>query len=145
MKQVIYLDQILPHNETIQDRLDKDNANKRLKRNIAFVYGYSSKPKEWNFIGDLAKLFVNPIAAIVKAAKGPKYAKSKQQQDTKDAALQVQISWYERKVAEIHNRLYTIPKDLPHAYLDELSTVRPPPTTTTYPPHNEQTHWKTHT
>ena len=60
------------------------------------MYGYSSKPKECNVVGDIAKIFFNPIAAIVKAAKGPKYADSKQAQDIKDAALQVQISWYAR-------------------------------------------------
>jgi hypothetical protein len=59
-----------------------------------------------------------------------------------DAALQVQISWYEREIAKIHNRLDTIPMDLPQSYLDGLSTVTPPPTTTTFPPHNRNTHWK---
>jgi hypothetical protein len=130
MKQVVNLDQNLPHNETIQDRLDKNNAHKRLKRDIACLYGYSSKPKECHVIGDVAEYFVNSIAAIVKAAKRPKYADSKQQQNLKDAALQVQISWHEREVEKIHNRLYTIPKDLPQSYLKGLSTVKPPPTTT---------------
>jgi hypothetical protein len=88
---------------------------------------------------------VNPIAAIVKAAKGPRYADSKQAQDIKDAALQVQISWYEREVARLHNKLYVIPKDLPESFLDGLSTIRPPPTTTAHPTHNPRTHWKTHT
>ncbi len=106
------------------------------------MHGYSSKPKECNVIGDVAEFFLNPIAAIVKAAKGPKYADSKQAQDIRDAALQVQISWYEREIERIHNRFYTIPKDLPQSYLDGLSTIRPPPTTTTHPPHNPLTHWK---
>jgi hypothetical protein len=59
-----------------------------------------------------------------------------------DALLQVQIPWYEREIAKIHNRLYTIPKDLPQSYLDGLSTKRPPPTAETYPPHIRNTHWK---
>jgi len=142
MKQIVNLDQILPHNDTVQDRLNKDNAHKRLKRDIACLYGYSSKPKECNVIGDVAEFFLNPIAAIIKASKGPKYADSKQAQDIKDAALQVQISWYEREIEKIHRRLYTIPKDLPQSYLDGLSTIRPPPTTTTHPTHNPRTHWK---
>jgi hypothetical protein len=58
-----------------------------------------------------------------------------------DAALQAQIPWYERVIAKIHNRLYTIPKNLPQLYLDGLSTVKPPPTTTTFPPQNRNTHW----
>jgi hypothetical protein len=91
-------------------------------------------------IGDVEELFLNPIGAVVKLAKGPKYADSvTKHQDIVDAALQVQISWYEREIAKIHNRLYTIPKDLPQSYLDGLSTVRPPPTTTTFPLHNRNT------
>jgi hypothetical protein len=124
------LDQIVPHNDTIQNRLDKDNAHKRLKRDIACLYGYNSRPKECDVIGDIAAFFLNPIGAIAKAAKGPN-ADSVDHQDIVDAALQVQISWYEREIAKIYNRLYTIPKDLPQSYLYGLSTVRPLPTTTT--------------
>jgi hypothetical protein len=59
-----------------------------------------------------------------------------------DAALQVKISMYEREIVKIHNRLYTIPKDLPQSYLDRLLKIKPPPTTMTYPPRNRNTHWK---
>jgi hypothetical protein len=77
MKQVVHLDQILPHNETLQSRLDKDNTHKRLKRDIACLYGYSLKPKECNIVGDIAEFFFNPIVAI-KASKRPKYEDSKE-------------------------------------------------------------------
>jgi hypothetical protein len=38
MKQVVHLDQTLPHNDTIQKTLETDNAQKRLKRDIACLY-----------------------------------------------------------------------------------------------------------
>jgi hypothetical protein len=93
-------------------------------------------------IGDIAEFFLNLIGTVIKLANGPKYADSKEKQDIADAALQMQIVWYEREIAKIHIRLYTIPKDLPQSYLDGLSTVRSPPTTTTLGPHNKNSHWK---
>jgi hypothetical protein len=81
MNQVVNLDQILPHNETLENRLGKDNIHERLKRDIACLYGYSSKPKECNVIGDVAEFFLNPIGAVVKIAKGPKYAESLKHHD----------------------------------------------------------------
>ena len=59
-------------------------------------------------IGDIAAFFLNQIGAIAKLAKGQKYTDSVEHQDIVDAALQVQISWYEREIAKIHYRLYTI-------------------------------------
>jgi hypothetical protein len=76
MKQVVHLEQILPHNETLQSRLNKENTHKRLKRDIACLYGYSSKPKDCNVVGDIAEFFFNPIVAVIKASKGPKYEDS---------------------------------------------------------------------
>jgi hypothetical protein len=77
------------------------------------LYGYSSKPKELNVIGDVAEFFLNPFGAVVKLAKGQKYADSKTKQDIVDAALQVQISWNKGEIEKIHDMFYTIPKDLP--------------------------------
>jgi hypothetical protein len=142
MNQIVSLDQILPHNKTLEHRLDKDNIHKRPKQDIACLYGYSSKPKECNVIGDIEEFFLNPIGAVVKLAKRPKYANSTTKPDIVDAALQAEISWYEREIATIYNRLYTILKDLPQFYLDSLFTIRPPPTTTNFLPHNKNTHWK---
>jgi hypothetical protein len=131
MNQVVNLVQILPHNETLENRQDKDIIHKRLKRDIVRLYGYTSKPKGMQYDRrHVAEFFLNPIGAVVKLVKGPKYADSKTKLDIVDAALQVQISWYKREIAKIHNRLYTIPKDLPQSYLEGLSTVTPPPTTT---------------
>jgi hypothetical protein len=69
MNQVINLDQILTHNDTIEDRLDKDNVHKRLKRGVACFYRYSSRPTECNIIGDIVGFFLNPIGAMVTLAK----------------------------------------------------------------------------
>jgi hypothetical protein len=51
----------------------------------------------FNVIGHVAEFFLKPIGAVIKLAKGPKYADSKEKQDKVDAALQVQISCYEKK------------------------------------------------
>jgi hypothetical protein len=40
-------------------------------------------------IGDVAEFFLNPIGAVVKLEKGPKYADSVKHQDIVDAALKV--------------------------------------------------------
>jgi hypothetical protein len=54
----------------------------------------------------------------------------------KEEALERQIQEYERDIARLHRKLYVIPEDLPQSYLEGLSTIRPPPTTTTHKPHN---------
>ncbi len=89
---------------------------------------------------DRKEFFLNHIGAIVKLAKGPKYVESKTKQDIVDAALQVQIYWYEKEIAKIYNRLHTIPKDLLQSCLDGLSTIKPAPMTATFPPHSKNAH-----
>jgi hypothetical protein len=84
---VVHLDQILPHNETIQSRLDKDTTHKRLKRDIPCLYGYSSKPKECDVVGDIAEFSFNPIVAVIKASKGPKYQDNKKIPNEKGRSL----------------------------------------------------------
>jgi hypothetical protein len=58
INKVLNLDRILPHNDTIQDRLDKDNVHKRLKKDIACLYENSSRPKECDNKGNLAAFFL---------------------------------------------------------------------------------------
>jgi hypothetical protein len=99
MNQVVNLDQILTHNQTLEHDKTRTIFKKR-KQDIVCLYGLSSRPKECNLIGDVAEFFLNPIDKVMKLAKGPKYADSKTKQDIADAALQVQISWYEREIAK---------------------------------------------
>jgi hypothetical protein len=108
MNQIENLNLILPHIKTLKHRLGKDNFHKSLKLDITCLFGYSSKPKECNVKEDAAEFFLNLIGAVIKLAKGPKFTDSKIKKDIVVVALQVQISWYEREIAKIHNRLYTI-------------------------------------
>jgi hypothetical protein len=66
------------------------------------LYGHSSKPKECKVVGDIAEFFFNPIVAIIKASKGPKYEDSKEYQMKKEVGLEKQIQEYERDIAELH-------------------------------------------
>jgi hypothetical protein len=60
-----------PQQNTIKQTGQGQHAQ-RLKRDIACLYGYSSKPKECNVVGDIAEFFFSPIVAVIKASKGPK-------------------------------------------------------------------------
>jgi hypothetical protein len=57
---------------------------------------------------------------------------ARKKKDIDDTALQLQVSWYEVVIEKIHNRPFTIPKDLPEVFLEGFSTEKPPPTTITY-------------
>jgi hypothetical protein len=75
MNQAVNQDQILPQNEYLGHRLDKDNVYKWLKRDIEGLYGYSSKPKERNVCRRCSRIL---LGAVIKSAKGPKHAGSKE-------------------------------------------------------------------
>ena len=47
-------------------------GNSIVKRDTASLYGYSYNPKCCDSTGDIINVFLNPIAAIIKAAKGHK-------------------------------------------------------------------------
>jgi hypothetical protein len=83
-------------------------------------------------VGDITEFFMNSIGAIVKLAKGPKYADSATKQHI------VQISWYKREISKFSHRLYTIPKDLPQSRRSFDNKTPPMTTTTTFPTHNQK-------
>jgi hypothetical protein len=75
--QLVNLDQILHQNETLELIQIKENIHKQIKQDIACIYGYSSTPKNCDLIVDIAAFFFNPLGAILRASKGPKYAENK--------------------------------------------------------------------
>ena len=71
MQMVDVLNLNLPHNSS-QTHHFKEDPHKVLKRDIACLYGYSSRPQDCDAVGDIAQFFLNPIAAIISASKGTK-------------------------------------------------------------------------
>ena len=45
----------------------------KVKRDIACLYGYSQDKRLCDNTADITQFFLNPLAAIIKAAKGPRY------------------------------------------------------------------------
>ena len=45
----------------------------KVKRDIACLYGYSHDKRLCDNTADITQFFLNPLAAIIKAAKGPRY------------------------------------------------------------------------
>ena len=72
----------LPHNSS-QTHHFKEDPHKVLKRDIACLYGYSSRPQDCDAVGDIAQFFLNPLAAIILAAKGTRWEDSRTQRSTK--------------------------------------------------------------
>ena len=45
----------------------------KVKRDIACLYGYSHDKRLCDNTADITQIFLNPLAAIISAAKGPRY------------------------------------------------------------------------
>ena len=133
MEQVQNLDYILPHNETFEDRQGQDNLHKRLKRDLACLYGYSSMPKECDSVGEIASFFFNPIGALIKL-HDDNHTDVKSKWEMEDKMKEMEISWYESQIKILHRKLHVVPKELPDSYLEGYVTSRPPVTTTTFMP-----------
>ena len=87
MQTVNDLNMNLPHNSSQTHHFQK-YSQRILKRDIACLQGYSSRPQDCNKVKDIAQFFLNPLAAIISVAKGTKWEDTRENQAEKNAALE---------------------------------------------------------
>ena len=87
MQMVNDLNLNLPHNSSYTHKFQED-PHRILKRDIACLYGYSSKPQDCDGVRDIAQFFFNPLGAIFEAARGTKWEDTKDYQAEKEVRLE---------------------------------------------------------
>ena len=131
MQMVDDLNLNLPHNSS-QTHHFKEDPHKVLKRDIACLYGYSSRPQDCDAVGDIAQFFLNPIAAIISASKGTKWEDTQKYQEEKEARLEKDVADIQTRINTLYDKLNpTFPETFDDAYHPDSPTT----TTSTYRPY----------
>ena len=128
------IDYILPHNDTIEARQEQLQFQTRHRRDIACLYGYSSTPKLCDDVGDIAAFFINPLGAIITAAKGERYQDSNERYYADNRRSELELGQIENQINHLYNK--TQHPAFPQTYWNVYSSERPPTETTTYPFYN---------
>ena len=130
MEMVNDLNLNLPHNSSHTHHF-KEDPHMILKRDIACLYGYSSNPERCDEVRDISQFFLNPLAAIIEAAKGTRWEDSREYQAEKNAALEKQVNNYQTRIDTLYDKLNpTFPETFDDAYYPDAPTT----TTSTYRP-----------
>ena len=120
----------LPHNSSQAHHFQED-PHRILKRDIACLYGYSSRRQDCDEVKDMAQFFLNPLAAIIAVAKGTKWEDTKEYQAEKNAALEKEVNNVQTRINTLYNKLNpTFPETFDIAYYPDALTT----TTSTYRP-----------
>ena len=78
-------------------RYFQEDPYRILKSDIACLYGYSSRPQDCDAVKDKAQFFLNPLAAIIEAAKGTKWEDTREYQADKNAALETEVTMFKQE------------------------------------------------
>ena len=110
----------------------------KVKRDIACLYGYSHDKRLCNNAADITQIFLNPLAAIISAAKGPRYEDTEPYEREENRQREKFIIKLQEEIDHLYHLKYPT---LPTSYLEAYSTPSPIEITTKYPVHNPDKQW----
>ena len=110
----------------------------KVKRDIACLYGYSHDKRLCDNTADITQIFLNPLAAIISAAKGPRYEDTEPYEREENRQREKFIIKLQEEIDHLYHLKYPT---LPTSYLEAYSTPSPIEITTKYPVHNPDTQW----
>jgi hypothetical protein len=110
----------------------------KVKRDIACLYGYSHDKRLCDNAADITQIFLNPLAAIISAAKGPRYEDTEPYEREENRQREKFIIKLQEEIDHLYHLKYPT---LPTSYLEAYSTPSPIEITTKYPVHNPDTQW----
>ena len=100
--------------------------------------GYSHDKRLCDNIADITQFFLNPLAAIIKAAKGPRYEDTEPYERAENRQRERFINDLQDEIDHLYRLKYPL---LPTSYLEVYSTPSPIETTTKYPSWDPDTQW----
>ena len=121
-KQILQTKIFKPINDVIQQ-------SSRRKRDTACLYGYSHNPKACDSTGEIISWFVNPIGAIIRAAKGPQIEDTEPYQRALDRKKERHIVNLQTEIRQLQAERYPA---IPVSYNEAYSTPRPTEAPTTF-------------
>ena len=110
----------------------------KVKRDIACLYGYSHDKRLCDNTADITQFFLNPLAAIIKAAKGPRYEDTEPYEREENRQREKFIIKLKDEIDHLYNLKYPA---LPTSYLEAYSTQSPIEVTTKFPVWDPATQW----
>ena len=87
---------------------------------------------------DITQIFLNPLAAIISAAKGPRYEDTEPYEREENRQREKFIIKLQEEIDHLYHLKYPT---LPTSYLEAYSTPSPIEITTKYPVHNPDKQW----
>ena len=94
----------------------------KVKRDIACLYGYSHDKRLCDNTADITQFFLNPLAAIIKAAKRPRYEDTEPYEREENRQREKFIIKLQDEIDHLYNLKYPA---LPTSYLEAYSTQSP--------------------
>ena len=110
----------------------------KIKRDIACLYGYSHDKRLCDNTADITQFFLNPLAAIIKAAKGPRYEDTEPYEREENRQREKFIIKLQEEIDHLYHLKYPT---LPASYLEAYSTPSPIEVTTKFPVWDPATQW----
>ena len=110
----------------------------KVKLDIACLYGYSHDKRLCDNTADITQFFLNPLAAIIKTAKGPRYEDTEPYEREENRQREKFIIKLQEEIDHLYNLKYPA---LPTSYLEAYSTQSPIEVTTKFPVHNPDNQW----